>query len=139
MLAARIGSFYYLGRDRILGMGDTTTLPPQLIAQMHIKNVRYLFQARDRSIPHCSPDKWLTSDALGLNAEHAILWNSLCSNLALSGIILNDFDDHLSGRGEITLENSQFRMFIQPFQIHSGTIISEAGENTSGPGTYLPR
>jgi hypothetical protein len=40
------------------------------------------------------------------------------------------------GGGEITLENSQSIIFINPFQILSSTITLEARENTFGLGAY---
>jgi hypothetical protein len=80
-------------------LGDATTLPPQLIAHLHFKNIWYLYQARDQSISASFPDRWISNDALELNTELAPLWNTLCLALAHSGIHLNELDDQLQWLG----------------------------------------
>jgi hypothetical protein len=128
-----------LGRDRILGLGDATILPPQLIAQLHSKNIWYLYQARDRSISASLPDRWISNDTLELSAELAPLWNTFCSALALVGIHLNELDDQLQwSRGDhssnLTVQNVYTEITHTLWQL-----ILRAGENNFGAGIFLQR
>lgn len=62
-----------IGCDRILGSGINSILPPQMIAHLHERNLWYLYQARDRTTASSFPERWISSDSLGLCAEHATL------------------------------------------------------------------
>lgn len=88
-----------LGRDRILGPGDLSLLPPQLVSHLHTQNVWFLYQARIRPSSAHTPDSWISSDTLGLSADLATIWNNFCLALTLSGIHLNNSEDTLQWSG----------------------------------------
>jgi hypothetical protein len=93
------GHHVQLGRDRILGMGNSSFLSQNLLSILKQKNITLLYQARGPTRPDSFSSQWIESDDLGITEEVAEEWDLFRRALMGSGVYLQDRADELMWTG----------------------------------------
>jgi hypothetical protein len=71
------GTLIVIGRDSILGMGESTLLSEDLILALNQRGIHFLFQAQGVPRPGSIGDYWVTSEDLDLQGALAQEWQCL--------------------------------------------------------------
>jgi hypothetical protein len=98
-LEPRVWSFVLIGKDMILGLGNTSFLSQELLFSLKQKNITFLYQARGIIRPGTISSQWKDSDELGLTGDLAKEWDLYCRALIGSGVQLQDRSDELKWIG----------------------------------------
>jgi hypothetical protein len=105
------GDLVALGKDRILGIGDSSYLSTPLQASLKERNLVTLAQARNPSNTTNLSDYWVKSNDLGLEDDLAIEWDSYRKNLIDVGVILQEGLDQVMWTGGDSPGNPSARNF----------------------------
>jgi hypothetical protein len=94
-----LGHSVQLGRDRILGLGNSSYLSQNLLFILKQKNITLLYQARGINWSGFISSQWKESDELGLTKEVTEEWELFRRALIGSGVFLQDKADELKWIG----------------------------------------
>jgi hypothetical protein len=94
------GHSVLIGKDLILGMGNSSLLSRELLTVLKHKNISYLYQARGINMPGIITTQWKNSFDLRLTGELAKEWDFYCRDLIGVGVQLHNKDDELKWIGE---------------------------------------
>jgi hypothetical protein len=100
-----------LGKDCILGIGDSSYLSIPLQASLKERNLENLAQARNPSNTTFLSDYWVKSNDLGLEEDLAIEWDSYRKNFIDAGVILQEGLDQIMWTGRDSPGNPSTRNF----------------------------
>jgi hypothetical protein len=89
------GHLIDLGKDQILGMGDSSFLSINLLDALKDQNILSLAQARNLTSDQSFSSYWLTSDDLGFEGDLALEWDLYRRALIDSGALIQDRPDQL--------------------------------------------
>jgi len=89
------GTQIALGKDRILGMGNSSYLSPILLNELQLKNVEKLAQICPPIVDQSSTFNWLGSRELGLTGALEKEWKLFKTALIDSGAIIIGKEDCL--------------------------------------------
>jgi len=117
-LSSGSGSEILVGRDKIIGVEDSSLLSPSLISKLDSSNRSNLAQVGRPSDSHYLPDSWLSATELALSGREAVEWDCYTSALKTTGISLNDNPDALKwvggdATGIISVKNIYFALLSQ--------------------------
>jgi hypothetical protein len=87
---SRKWAFYFLGKDRILGMGDHSFLSSNLLLELKDQNILTLAQANKLSDDHSLLSSWLSSIDFHLTRDLAQEWEEYRSALSASGALIQE-------------------------------------------------
>jgi len=104
------GQQILIGRDKLIGLEDSSLLSTTLICYLNRINITVLAQLRDPSSIVSFPEIWKNTDTLGLTGELATEWNSYSTTLRGAGILLRNKADSLmwtrgNSSGSISVKN----------------------------------
>jgi hypothetical protein len=85
------GHLICVGRDRILGIGDTSFLNEELITLLNQKQVSTLAQASLARDTFTYAEVWQSSTELELTGKHATEWDNYTVALSGVGIAIKEF------------------------------------------------
>jgi hypothetical protein len=83
----------YIGRDAILGLGLVTYLSRDLLEQLNLSNIFFLFQGQSPTDDRLTCTIWKSSVDLELSGTSDWEWTTFCSALCGAGIHLQAADD----------------------------------------------
>jgi hypothetical protein len=89
----------FLGRDKIIGMEDSSILSPTLISKLVSSNLIHLAQVGSPSGSPYLPDFWLGGTELSLSGQEVVEWTRFTSALKNAGISLIEEPDSLRWAG----------------------------------------
>jgi hypothetical protein len=78
-----------IGRDTLLGLGLKAYLSQDLLEQLSLSNIHFLYQAKSPSVDLNYYTKWLSRADLGLSGVLAQEWTFFCTTLTEAGIRLH--------------------------------------------------
>jgi hypothetical protein len=88
-----------IGKDMIMGLGNSSLLSHELLTSLNQKNISFLYQARGCPRPGTIFSVWKDSGELALTGDLEKEWDCYCIALSGSGIYLQDIDDELKWIG----------------------------------------
>jgi hypothetical protein len=93
------GHSILIGKDCILGMGQSAILSEELIETINRKGIYYLFQAKALTQVGRITSNWISSDDLELSGCLQVEWKAFCVALINNGITLQEKSDQLKWTG----------------------------------------
>jgi hypothetical protein len=90
-----------IGKDKVLGLGERSLLPTDLISHINSRGIFTLAQARTTTNPVTTTTIWMTNNDLDLSGAQAISWTDYTGNLNVVGIVIKPFmEDALMWSGD---------------------------------------
>jgi hypothetical protein len=123
-----------IGKDLILGLGNSSLLSHELLSTLKKKNITYLYQASGSSRPGTICSEWKDSGDLALTRILAKEWDLYCRDLSGSGIHLQDIDDELKWIGGDKSGALSSKMSIMPLLLKFGSNPFAVGGKICGLG-----
>jgi len=95
----RSGNSILIGRDKILGFGNSLFLSQDILSPLHQQNITLLYQAKGINQSGFISMQWKESGDLGLVEEVTKEWALFCRELIGVGVKLHDRSDELKWIG----------------------------------------